>query len=70
VTRRVRIPVIASGGAGTLEHLREALDDSPGCGAAAAVLAASIFHFGVYRIPEAKAYLDSKGVLVRPLRTP
>jgi len=68
VTRSVRIPVIASGGAGTLEHLREALDDSPGCGGAAAVLAASIFHFGVYRVPEAKAYLASKGVLVRPFR--
>jgi cyclase len=66
VTRRVRIPVIASGGAGTLEHLREALDDSPGCGGASAVLAASIFHFGVYSVPEAKAYLAARGVLVRP----
>ncbi|MFI5314778.1 MAG: imidazole glycerol phosphate synthase subunit HisF [Myxococcota bacterium] len=68
VTRAVRIPVIASGGAGTLEHLREALDDSPGCAGAAAVLAASIFHFGVFRVPEAKAYLASRGVLVRPFR--
>ncbi|HXZ86878.1 MAG TPA: HisA/HisF-related TIM barrel protein, partial [Myxococcota bacterium] len=68
VTRRVRIPVIASGGAGTLEHLRQGLDDSPGGGGASAVLAASIFHFGVYRIAEAKAFLASKGVLVRPMR--
>jgi cyclase len=66
VTQSVRIPVIASGGAGTLEHLREALDDSLGCGGAAAVLAASIFHFGVYSVPQAKAYLASRGVLVRP----
>ncbi|HTO68655.1 MAG TPA: imidazole glycerol phosphate synthase subunit HisF [Myxococcota bacterium] len=66
VTRAVRIPVIASGGAGTLEHLFEGLDDSPSGGGAAAVLAASIFHFGVYRVPEAKAYLAGRGVLVRP----
>jgi cyclase len=69
VTRAVRIPVIASGGAGTLEHLREALSDSPGCGGAAAVLAASIFHFGVFRVPEAKEYLAARGVLVRPLHS-
>ena len=67
VTRAVRIPVIASGGAGTLEHLAQALDDSQG-GGAAAVLAASIFHFGVFRVPEAKEYLASRGVLVRPFR--
>jgi imidazole glycerol-phosphate synthase subunit HisF len=68
VTRAVRIPVIASGGAGTLEHLREALDDSAAGGGADAVLAASIFHFGVYRVPEAKEYLAARGVLVRPWR--
>ena len=67
VTRAVRIPVIASGGAGTLEHLRAALDDGPAGGAASAVLAASIFHFGVYRVPEAKAYLAERGLLVRPI---
>jgi cyclase len=68
VSRAVRIPVIASGGAGTLEHLREGLDDSPQGGHASAVLAASIFHFGVYRVPEAKDYLAARGVLVRPFR--
>jgi cyclase len=67
VTRAVRIPVIASGGAGTLEHLREALDDSAQGGGASAVLAASIFHFGTYRVPEAKRYLAERGVLVRPV---
>ncbi len=49
VTRALGIPVIASGGAGTLEHLREALDDGPAGGGASAVLAASIFHFGTFR---------------------
>jgi cyclase len=68
VTHSVRIPVIASGGAGTLEHLRQGLDDSPAGGGASAVLAASIFHFGVYRVPEAKEFLASRGVLVRPVR--
>jgi cyclase len=67
VTRAVRIPVIASGGAGTLEHLREALDESARGGGASAVLAASIFHFGTYRVPEAKRYLAERGVLVRPV---
>jgi len=67
VTRAVRIPVIASGGAGTLEHLREALDDSERGGGASAVLAASIFHFGTYRVPETKRYLASRGVVVRPV---
>jgi len=67
VTRAVRIPVIASGGAGTLEHLREALDDGPSGGGASAVLAASIFHFGTFRVPEAKAYLSTRGLLVRPI---
>jgi cyclase len=67
VTRAVRIPVIASGGAGTLEHLREALDDGPSGGGASAVLAASIFHFGTFRVPDAKAYLGSRGLLVRPV---
>ena len=66
VSHSVRIPVIASGGAGTLEHLRAGLDDSPEGGGAAAVLAASIFHFAVYSVPEAKEYLASRGVLVRP----
>ncbi len=57
----VNIPVIASGGAGTLEHLYEALDE----GHASAVLAASIFHFGQYTIGQAKEYLRQRGVLMR-----
>jgi imidazole glycerol-phosphate synthase subunit HisF len=61
VSDAVRIPVIASGGAGTLEHLVDVLDR----GRADAVLAASIFHFGKYSIPEAKDYLASHGVPIR-----
>jgi cyclase len=57
----VEIPVIASGGAGTLEHLREALQE----GGADAALAASIFHFQEYTIAEARAYLADAGVPVR-----
>jgi cyclase len=56
------IPVIASGGAGTLDHLVEAL--APG--RADAVLAASIFHFGTYTIAEAKRHLAAHGIPVRP----
>jgi cyclase len=61
VADAVRIPVIASGGVGTLDHLVEGIRD----GHATAVLAASIFHFGTYRIAEAKAYLAKAGVAVR-----
>jgi cyclase len=57
----VRVPVIASGGVGTLDHLVEGIRD----GHASAVLAASIFHFGTYRIGEAKARLASCGIPVR-----
>lgn len=63
VTQRVNIPVIASGGAGTLKHLREGLE----VGGASAVLAASIFHFGEYTVEEAKAHLRSAGLSVRPV---
>lgn len=62
VSEAVRIPVIASGGCGKLEHMAEALIE----GKASAVLAASIFHFGTYRIPEAKRFLEGKGIPVRP----
>jgi len=62
ITDRVQIPVIASGGAGTLEHLREGLVD----GGASAVLAASIFHFGEYTVGEAKEHLRDAGLPVRP----
>ncbi|MDD4737152.1 MAG: imidazole glycerol phosphate synthase subunit HisF [Kiritimatiellae bacterium] len=61
VADAVGVPVIASGGAGTLEHLREGLDE----GHAAAVLAASIFHFGTFTIHETKNYLRERGVPVR-----
>jgi imidazole glycerol-phosphate synthase subunit HisF len=61
ISETVSIPVIASGGAGTLEHLYEGLVD----GKADAVLAASIFHFREYTIKEAKEYLHNKGVPVR-----
>lgn len=61
VSEAVGIPVIASGGAGTLEHLREALVE----GKADAVLAASIFHYGEYSVAEAKTYLRQHGIEVR-----
>ena len=62
VSRATSVPVIASGGAGTLDHLYDALE----MGEADAVLAASIFHFGEYSIGEAKDYLNGRGVPVRP----
>lgn len=62
VSLATSIPVIASGGAGTLEHMYEAFE----AGLADAALAASIFHFGVFTIPETKEYLKRKGVRVRP----
>lgn len=61
ISTAVKIPVIASGGAGSLEHMWDALDR----GSADAVLAASIFHFGKYTIKETKEYLKDKGVNVR-----
>ncbi|HHV63931.1 MAG TPA: imidazole glycerol phosphate synthase subunit HisF [Peptococcaceae bacterium] len=61
VSRAVSIPLIASGGAGTLEHLAEGIIE----GEADAVLAASIFHYREYSIREAKEYLRSKGIPVR-----
>lgn len=61
VSEAVGVPVIASGGAGTLDHLADALTE----GKADAVLAASIFHFGTYTIQEAKEHLRSKGIEVR-----
>jgi len=57
----VRVPVIASGGVGTLDHLVDGIRD----GHATAVLAASIFHFGEYSIREAKAYMAAKGLPMR-----
>lgn len=62
VARAVDVPVIASGGVGTLEHLAQGLLE----GEADAVLAASIFHFGTYTLAETKAYLAARGIPVRP----
>ncbi len=61
ISETVGIPVIASGGVGTLEHLAEGVT----IGKADAVLAASIFHFGEYSIQEAKNHLASQGIVVR-----
>ncbi|MDB6092507.1 MAG: imidazoleglycerol phosphate synthase, cyclase subunit [Verrucomicrobia bacterium] len=61
VSDAVSVPVIASGGAGTLDHLSEVLHQ----GHASAVLAASIFHFGTFTIPQAKTFLAAQGVPVR-----
>jgi len=61
ISEAVGVPVIASGGAGTLDHLVEAVT----VGKADAVLAASIFHFGEFTIRQVKEYMLSKGVTVR-----
>src|SRR5712691_13048566 len=61
ISEAVDVPIIASGGAGSLEHLWEGLVE----GAADAVLAASIFHFGIHTVAEAKTYLRERGVEVR-----
>ena len=61
IAEAVSVPVIASGGAGNLEHLYDALD----IGKADAVLAASIFHYGTYSIHQAKVYLAERGIPLR-----
>jgi cyclase len=61
VVDRVDVPVIASGGAGTLAHLAEGLS----LGGASAALVASIFHFGTHTIGEAKRFLQARGIAVR-----
>jgi cyclase len=61
VSESVTVPVVASGGAGKLEHLYKAVV----MGKASAVLAASIFHFGEITIQQAKSYLKERGVPVR-----
>lgn len=63
VSDAVSVPVIASGGVGTLEHLSAGVID----GGATGVLAASIFHFGEHTIAEAKAQMTSRGIRVRPV---
>ena len=61
ITNNTNIPVIASGGVGTLDHFYDGIVK----GGASAVLAASIFHYGKYKIKDAKEYLNSKNVSVR-----
>ena len=61
VARAVSIPVIASGGVGTLEHFAEGIID----GEADAVLAASVFHFGEFTVTQVKEYMRSQGIPVR-----
>ena len=66
ISDSVGVPVIASGGAGNLEHLYDALE----AGRADAVLAASIFHYGDYTIRQAKRYLSERGLPIRPRERP
>ena len=61
IASKVNIPLIASGGVGNLDHLVDGIK----LGKASAVLAASIFHYGEYKIRDAKEYLNSKNVSVR-----
>jgi imidazole glycerol-phosphate synthase subunit HisF len=61
ISSAVNIPVIASGGAGTLAHFYDALDAG-----ASAVLAASVFHYNTFTVPQVKDYLRGRGVRVRP----
>jgi cyclase len=63
VVQAVNVPVIASGGVGTLEHLADGIE----LGRADAVLAASIFHFGEHTVAEAKAVLAARGIVTRPV---
>ena len=61
ISEAVPVPVIASGGVGNLDHMVAGIQE----GLADAVLAASIFHFGEYTVPEAKAYMAARGIEVR-----
>ena len=63
VTGAVNVPVIASGGVGTLDHLVDGVIE----GGADAVLAASIFHFGEHSVADAKDALTAAGIIVRPI---
>ncbi len=63
VSKNVNIPVIASGGAGTMEHFYDVLSDDNGC--ADAALAASLFHYKELEIPKLKEYLTSKDIIMR-----
>ena len=63
ISESISVPVVASGGAGNLEHMAQVLET----GKADAVLAASIFHFGEYTVSDAKDYLSSKGIPIRTM---
>ena len=63
ISESVNVPVVASGGAGTLEHMYQVVSE----GMADAVLAASIFHFGKYTIQDLKNYLQRRGLPMRPV---
>jgi len=65
ISDAIKIPVIASGGVGNLDHLVDGIRE----GHASAVLAASIFHFGEYTIADAKAHMAAAGLPVRPIET-
>ena len=65
IVHAVNVPVIASGGVGTLQHLVEGVVD----GGADAVLAASIFHFREHTVGEAKDLMRARGITVRPVHT-
>ena len=65
ISDAVSIPVIASGGVGSLDHMVKGITD----GHASAVLAASIFHFGIHTISETKAYMASAGIPIRIIET-
>ena len=67
VSQAVPVPVIASGGAGCLDHIAEALDHGPEGGQASAALLASLLHDGVLTVEAIKADLLSRGLMIRPL---
>ena len=70
VADAVEVPVIASGGAGCIDHIAQALDAGPAGGHAAAALLASLLHDGVLTVEEIKADLIGRGLNVRPLDAP
>lgn len=61
ISKAINIPVIASGGAGTIEHFKEVFEKTK----VSAALAASIFHFGMVSIPELKSYLKTQNISIR-----
>ena len=69
VSQAVHVPVIASGGAGCLDHIAQALDGGPEGGQASAALLASLLHDGVLTVEEIKSDLLRRGLTVRPLET-